>query len=84
MDGKNVRVVDYYCGTITEQDCFIPSQGLIKGDIVVLKYGFYYFLKNNYNGQLKIRKNMLKLYIRKLKIKEMIFLMQLVKNKKVN
>lgn len=45
MDGKNVRVVDYYCGTIIEYDCFIPSQGLIKGDIVVLKYGFYYFLK---------------------------------------
>ena len=29
-----------------------------------------------------MHKNMLKLYIKKLKIKEMIFLMQLVKNKK--
>lgn len=59
-DCKNIRVVDYYCGTITEQDGFIPSQGLIKGDIVILEYGFYYFLsllfKNIYTGQLKMHK----------------------------
>lgn len=59
-DGKNVRVVDYYCGTITEKDGFIPSQGLIKGDIIVLQYGFYYFLSllfnNIYKGQIKMHK----------------------------
>lgn len=59
-DYKNIRVVDYYCGTIPEQDGFIPSQGLIKGDIVILEYGFYYFLsllfKNIYTGQLKTHK----------------------------
>mgnify|MGYP007008505747 CR=1 FL=1 len=60
INGKNVRIVDFYCGTITEKDGFIPSSGLIKGNIIVLDYGFYYFmslLSNNiYNGQLKLHK----------------------------
>lgn len=59
-NGKNIRVVDYYCGTITEKDGFIPSQGLIKGDIAVLQYGFYYFLfllfDKIYKGQNKMHK----------------------------
>lgn len=59
-DGKSVRVVDYYCGTITEKDGLIPSQGLIKGEINVYEYGFYYFLYllffNIYSGQNKIQK----------------------------
>lgn len=60
-DGKAVRIVDYYCGTITEKDGLIPSKGLIKGEIKVYEYGFYYFLyllfTNIYKGQNKMHKN---------------------------
>lgn len=35
-DGKYVRIVDYYCGTITEKNGFVPSQGLFKGDINII------------------------------------------------
>lgn len=59
-NGKSVRIVDYYCGTITEKDGLIPSKGLIKGEIKVFEYGFYYFLfllfTNIYKGQNRMHK----------------------------
>lgn len=59
-NGKYVRIVDEYLGTITEKDGLIPSKGLINSDVLVYEYGFYLFLfnllKNIYNGQIRTHK----------------------------
>ncbi len=41
-NGKYVRIVDEYLGTITGKDGLIPSKGLINSDVLVYEYGFYH------------------------------------------
>lgn len=60
-NGKPVRVVDEYLGTITEADGLIPSKGNVKHEVLVYEYGLFYFLfllfENIYSGQKKLNKS---------------------------
>lgn len=59
-NGKYVRVVDEYMGTITESDGLIPSKGNVLHKVICYDYGLYYFLfllfDNIYQGQIKLHK----------------------------